>query len=70
MFQKIKAYYKKLVPAITDNELTALEECLTVREIGKGGFLIRQGQVCSHVTFMNEGAAKNILYSEWKRCSY
>jgi CRP-like cAMP-binding protein len=62
MFQKIKAYYKNLVPEITDNELTALEECLTVREIGKGGFLIRQGQVCSHVTFINEGLLR-IFYT-------
>lgn len=55
MFKRIKAYYKKLVPAITDTELSALEECLTIREIAKGGFLIRQGQVCNHVTFINEG---------------
>ncbi len=54
MFTKIKAYYKKLVPAITDTELDALEECLTIREIEKGGFLVRQGQVCNHVTFISQ----------------
>ncbi|HEX8278110.1 MAG TPA: Crp/Fnr family transcriptional regulator [Segetibacter sp.] len=62
MFAKIKAYYKKLVPAITDTELGALEECLTIRRIEKGGFLVRQGQVCNYVTFINEGLVR-IFYN-------
>lgn len=62
MFAKIKAYYKKLVPAITDTELNALEKSLTVRKIEKGGFLVMEGQVCNHVTFINEGLVR-IFYN-------
>jgi hypothetical protein len=43
MFLQIKAYYKKLVPAITDIELGALEECLTIREIAKRRFFSKAG---------------------------
>lgn len=62
MFEDIKAYYQKLVPHIKDAELTALEKCLTVRQLQKGDFLVKEGQVCRHVSFINKGLVR-LYYS-------
>lgn len=62
MFEDVKAYYKKLVPRINDTELTALENCFTVRQLQKGDFLIKKGQVCRHVSFINKGLVR-LYYS-------
>jgi CRP/FNR family transcriptional regulator, anaerobic regulatory protein len=55
MFDLIKAYYKKLVPLLPDEVWQTLEDKLTVREIKKGEFLVRAGEVCRHVSFINYG---------------
>jgi len=58
LFDAIKAYYRKLVPHITDDELSVLQEWLTVRQIPKGDFLVKAGQVCQHVSFINIGLVR------------
>jgi CRP-like cAMP-binding protein len=58
MFEAIRAYYKNLVPRLSVEELDALEECLLVREIPKGDFLVRAGQVCKYVSFVNKGLVR------------
>jgi CRP-like cAMP-binding protein len=62
MFEDIKAYYQKLVPHIKEIELTALEKCFNIRHLRKGDFLIKEGQVCRHVSFINKGLVR-IYYS-------
>jgi CRP/FNR family transcriptional regulator, anaerobic regulatory protein len=57
-FDAVKAYYRKLVPAFSDAELTALEQCLLVRTIPKGDFLVKAGQVCKYVSFINKGLTR------------
>jgi CRP-like cAMP-binding protein len=58
MFEAIKAYYKNLVPRFTNEELDALEECLLVRDIPQGEFVVRAGQVCQYVSFVNRGLVR------------
>jgi CRP-like cAMP-binding protein len=58
MFEAIKAYYRNLVPRLTDAELDALEACLLVRDIPKGEFVVRAGQVCKYVSFVNKGLVR------------
>jgi CRP-like cAMP-binding protein len=58
MFAAIIAYYRNMVPHISEDEIAALESCLSVRQIPKGGFLVRAGQVCQHVSFLNKGLAR------------
>lgn len=58
MFEAIKAYYRKLVPHISDAELAALEACLSVRQVQKGDFLVKAGLVCRHVSFISKGVAR------------
>ncbi|MDB5247122.1 MAG: putative transcriptional regulator, Crp/Fnr family [Segetibacter sp.] len=55
MFGKIKKYFKKLVPALTSEDLQALEEMLTAQHLKKGDYLVKQGQICRYVSFINSG---------------
>jgi CRP-like cAMP-binding protein len=55
MFEKIKKYYKRLAPALTEDDLQVLEEKLTVQQLHKGDYLVRQGEVCRNVSFINFG---------------
>jgi CRP-like cAMP-binding protein len=58
MFEAIRAYYRNLVPQITETELEALEACLLIRSIEKGDFIVKAGQVCQSVSFINKGMAR------------
>lgn len=62
MFSGIKEYYKNLVPQITESEWEAFEKCLVVRQLKKGEFLVRAGQVCKYVSFINSGLVR-LYYS-------
>ena len=58
MFETIHAYYLNLVPHLSTVELDKLDACLTVRQIPKGGFIVKAGQVCHHVSFLTKGLAR------------
>ncbi len=54
----VKAFYYSLLP---DMEAQSWERCaalMTLRHIPKGGFLLKPGQVCNHVSFINRGLTK------------
>lgn len=55
MFSAIKAYYQQLVPAMTDSVWHDLERRLMVQSLNKGDVLLRSGEVCRYVTFINKG---------------
>jgi CRP-like cAMP-binding protein len=58
MFEAIKAYYHRLVPKLSEPEWEALEQCLVVKQIKKGEFLVKAGQVCNYVSFINSGLVR------------
>jgi len=58
MFSAIRSYYRNVVPHAGEAELDALQECLTIRHIAKGDFMVKAGQVCQYVSFLNEGLAR------------
>ena len=62
MFDSIKAYYIHLVPQLTQSEWEALENCLSIRHFKKGDFLVKAGQICKHVSFINSGLVR-LYYS-------
>lgn len=55
MFEAFDAYYLRLVPQLTQDELAELKSCVIVRRLQKGDFLVRAGQVCKYVSFINQG---------------
>lgn len=55
MFTQIKAYYKKLVPNLREEDWNALQENLTIQHLKKGDLLARQGEICRQVSFINQG---------------
>src|SRR5687768_7620008 len=69
MFEAIKSYYRKLVPHISESELEVLESCLSARQIAKGDFLVREGQVCKHVSFINSGLVRVYYTTDGKDIS-
>lgn len=66
MFEQVKAYYKSLVPAISHADWDALEERLTVQHLKKGQFLVRSGEVCGQVSFVNKGLLRMFYLVEGK----
>ncbi len=66
MFSFIKAYYKSLVPALTVDDLSVLEEMLTVQYISKGEFLVRENEICRNVSFINKGLVRLFYVADGK----
>ncbi|RYY23883.1 MAG: Crp/Fnr family transcriptional regulator [Chitinophagaceae bacterium] len=69
MFEAIHSYYLKMVPHLSTTDLDALDACLSVRHVAKGGFIVRAGQVCQYVSFMNKGLARLYYTFEGKDIS-
>jgi CRP-like cAMP-binding protein len=55
MLQHIKAYYLKLIPHLQENEWQAIEQLLQVKQCKSGEHIVKQGEVCNYVYFINKG---------------
>lgn len=58
MFAAIRTYYKNMVPQITEADWNAIEKKLTVQQYKKGETLVRNGEVCRYVSFLNYGLVR------------
>lgn len=58
MFEKIKAYYYKLIPHLTEQDWQVLEERIVVKDFKKGTPIVQQGQVCNCVYFIEKGLCR------------
>ena len=54
-FLPLRNYYKQLVPDLTDKAWDICETYLSVRKLKKGDVLVREGEVCRNVSFINKG---------------
>ncbi len=63
MFAQIREYYQRLAPEITDEEWEVLENMLTFKSLQKGEFLIKEGEVCNHVSFISSGLLRMYMNS-------
>ncbi len=57
-YNKIKTYYTGLLPTLTEDSWNICESLLSTRTIKKGEYLLREGQICNHVSFVNHGLLK------------
>lgn len=69
MFQQIKAYYQQLVPELKDDDWNTLQSKLTVQFVKKGDLLLRNGEVCRNVSFINKGLLRLFYLVEGKEIS-
>lgn len=53
--QQIYQYFKILVPELTGSQWTLFEQVLYIRHYKKGEIILRPGQTCQVVTFLNKG---------------
>ena len=66
IYKSIKAYYKRLVPSLTEEDWMAIEEKLTVQQLNKGDALVRNGEVCRQVSFVNKGLLRLYYLADGK----
>lgn len=57
-YQQLKIYYTTLLPTLTEDSWKICESLLSIRTIKKGDYLLREGQICNHVSFVNQGLLK------------
>ena len=57
-FLKLKAFYKQLLPSMTEESWSVCQSKLTSRQLKKGDFLLREGAACNQVSFINKGMVR------------
>ncbi len=51
----LKAYYKQIIPSLTEEMWVKMQECAIVQEYKKGELYISPGEQENHVTFISKG---------------
>ena len=54
-YSQLYAYYKNLMPGLTKNGWAFCESKLTVRRLRKGALMLKEGEICRNVSFVNYG---------------
>ncbi|MBX2957613.1 MAG: Crp/Fnr family transcriptional regulator [Cyclobacteriaceae bacterium] len=64
-FSSIRNYISRFL-SFSEEEWTMMQSVLSRRFIKKGEYLLREGEICSHVTFINKGFVRiyNIIQDE------
>ena len=57
-FSQLKALYYQLVPDLSEESWLKCENALTVRTLNKGAIIMKEGQTCNHVSFINFGLVR------------
>ena len=65
-FNQLKTYFKQLVPAMSAESWEITEQVLTVRSFKKGEYLVREGEVCNYVSFINYGLVRMFYVADDK----
>ncbi len=55
---QLKAYYQSLMPDLTEEGWAICESKLTVRKFKKGAMIVKEGEICKHVSFVNFGLVR------------
>ncbi len=66
MFDHIRKYYEALAPGLTDADWAAISARFEIIHLKKGDYLVRAGQVCNHVAFVNNGFIRIYLIKDGK----
>ncbi len=63
-FSQLKAYYRNLLPSLSDEGWSICEQVSEVKVYRKGDFLMRDGEVCDHVSFITKGLVRFYYIAE------
>lgn len=69
MFNNIKKYYISKLPNLNNEEWLAVEKCLKVKHLKKGEHIIKQGEICNHVSYINKGFVRVYMSADGKEIS-
>lgn len=58
LLENMKAFCLKVAPEITESEWEELEQYITIKTLKKGEFLLKPGEVCRNVYFLNRGLVR------------
>ena len=67
-FQPLKAYYKTIIPHLTEAEWDKIEQTLTVRNLKKREYLVKEGMVCNQVSFIIKGLVRMYFVVDGREC--
>ncbi len=65
-FEQLRTFYKQILPTLTTEGWAFTESLLSVRQVKKREFIVRQGAVCNHISFVNKGLVKMSYMTEDK----
>ena len=63
MFEQIRKHVASHI-SLTDEEWLIVKNCLTPKHVAKRQFLLRDGEVCRHVAFINKGCLRYFYTKE------
>ncbi len=65
-FQKLQDYFYSFSP-LTESEWEAQVQYLSIKQIKKGDFIVREEQICTHMNFINKGTQRNMALKDHKQ---
>ena len=57
-FEPLRAYYKQILPTMSPEAWELAQSLLTVRTVKKRDFVIKEGEVCNFIAFVNYGSVR------------
>lgn len=58
-FEKVKTFYFSLWPSLNEDNWYEFEKRLVVKKYSKGDYIIKPGEVCNNVSFINFGLVRS-----------
>ncbi len=58
IIKSLRFFCQKVVPELTNEEWQAFEESLSFRKLKKGELLLKEGDLCRHVSFIHKGLVR------------
>lgn len=65
-FEKVKTFYFSLWPSLNEDNWYEFEKRLVVKKYNKGDYIIKPGEVCNNVSFINFGLVRSYYLVDGK----
>lgn len=68
-FSRMRAYVSRFMD-LTDHDFTAIQQRLVCKSVPKGGYLLKAGDVCPYVAFINKGHLRSFCLVKGEEVTY